>query len=154
MDEQRKRKTLCPICGVGWGVPVDEDGCCTTCGACAFGDGVDTVAREIAALREELRIARLSLTDHEEAIEALNDEANVQTSKIVALREEVEMWQAEYEKLVGWGAKTPAEQMVIDSARAWWGGYVPATHGHATRERALREAVAAMEAENDANTVD
>lgn len=52
MDEQRKYQTLCPLCG--WGVNVDEDGLCAMCGACAFGDGVDAAAKEIAALREEV----------------------------------------------------------------------------------------------------
>ena len=40
--------TLCPQCG--WGVKVDEDGCCAMCGATAIGEGVDAAwkARELA----------------------------------------------------------------------------------------------------------
>jgi hypothetical protein len=49
MDAKREYQTLCPECG--WGVPVDEDGCCTSCGAPAHGDGVDTVAAQLATLR-------------------------------------------------------------------------------------------------------
>jgi len=50
----RKYQTLCPNCEAGWGVPVDEDGFCSTCGVCASGDGVDTVAAEIHRLRDTL----------------------------------------------------------------------------------------------------
>lgn len=34
-------RTWCPQCGPG--VPIDEDGCCATCGATATGRGVDAV---------------------------------------------------------------------------------------------------------------
>ena len=50
--------TFCPECG--WGVPVDEDGCCVTCGNGATGAAVDVAARERAewgTLNARLRAA-------------------------------------------------------------------------------------------------
>ena len=49
ISDQRKYQTLCYE--HGWGVKVDEDGCCIGCGASAFGAGVDTVATEITTLK-------------------------------------------------------------------------------------------------------
>lgn len=64
LHKDRKYQTLCPVCEQAWGVPVDEDGCCNQCGAPAYGDGVDTVAAELTALRE--KVGRL-----EDALDAL-----------------------------------------------------------------------------------
>ena len=41
-------KTWCPECGLG--VPIDEDGCCASCGATATGKGVDRALRVLARL--------------------------------------------------------------------------------------------------------
>lgn len=37
----KMKKTFCPQCG--YGVPIDEDGCCIHCGADATGRGVDSL---------------------------------------------------------------------------------------------------------------
>ena len=80
MSSKRKYQTLCPE--HGWGVKVDEDGCCGGCGSPAFGPGVDEAAGEIfdleaarAADREVLERAdtmadRVDLDWHDGLLEA------------------------------------------------------------------------------------
>jgi hypothetical protein len=48
-------KTWCPICGPG--LPIDEDGCCTSCGSTATGEGSDEALAVLAEL-ESLRAER------------------------------------------------------------------------------------------------
>mgnify|MGYP007090096622 CR=1 FL=1 len=46
--------TLCPQCGIG--VPIDEDGCCTTCGCTATGPGVDAALSRIDGLEYDCSV--------------------------------------------------------------------------------------------------
>lgn len=49
------KQTLCPECGLS--VPIDEDGCCITCGATSVGKGADEVIARIHEL--ERRVIQL-----------------------------------------------------------------------------------------------
>jgi len=64
LHEDRKYQTLCPE--HGWGVSVDEDGCCGGCGNGAYGLGVDEVAAELTRLRAIVKAG-------EELAKALNE---------------------------------------------------------------------------------
>jgi len=83
--------TWCPQCGPG--VPSDEDGCCTLCGATAVGDGADVanaVLRERDGMLVELRdayqdrIARPRLAGERDALEA---EAAAARAEVERLRQ-------------------------------------------------------------------
>lgn len=47
--KDRKYQTFCPE--HGWGVSIDEDGCCGGCGCVADGSGIDEVAADLTRLR-------------------------------------------------------------------------------------------------------
>lgn len=54
--------SMCPQCG--FDVPLDEDGCCSTCGADAHGPGVEAalqLRRDLSAVTAELDELRASL---------------------------------------------------------------------------------------------
>lgn len=48
--------TWCPMCGPG--VAVDEDGCCTSCGSTAMGEGADEALEALAEVGHRRSLER------------------------------------------------------------------------------------------------
>ena len=81
MDKLERAKTWCPECGTG--VPIDEDGCCTMCGAGAVGPGADQALRLLDAVEgvEEWMVEWLTAPDTDQAWEHVPEDLTVKVGE-------------------------------------------------------------------------
>jgi len=69
-------KTFCPECG--FGVPVDEDGCCVTCGATATGPAVDELVQPGEPVGDLLVFRSSENVEHKRCEARIREEKRVQ----------------------------------------------------------------------------